>query len=597
MPRGDYARLSTFLFAFRRRIAGVIVLITVNAGLAVGPAFLTQRLIDEGAVPGDTRRVWFLGGALLTVGVVAACSTLAERWATAGLAEDVTARMRVDVFEHLQSQSAAFFAASRTGAIVSRLHGDVQGVRDLIARTLVTATSALVTLVVAGTAVLVLDWRIAAALLCLTPVLYVITTRFGAALRELTQRRLDAVADLDSMAAERLSQGGAEAIRLHGAADRETDEFRRRVRRVRDAAVRGAFLDARLGACLTVLLSLATSGVYVVAALLVAGDALSLGTMVASVALITRVYGPLAALPACRMELVAGTVSFERVREVMCASPGVRQPEDAQPVPGTSVAFTEVAFSYPQDHAAGPASLGPQPGEAGHDPTRPRRTSRRALEAVTFEVPAGTTLGIVGTSGAGKSTLARLLTRCWDVDAGKVEVGGLDVRRADLASLRRTVGVVAQDTFLFHTTVRENLLLARPHAGDEEIADACRTARIWDVVERLPNGLDTVLGDRGVRLSGGERQRLAIARLLLKAPEVVVLDEATSHLDASTERAVMEALQPFLARRTCLIITHRLSTVHRADRVLVMEHGRVTNQGTPVELRLVDTLQHARQRS
>ncbi|MFE1959557.1 ABC transporter ATP-binding protein [Streptomyces sp. NPDC059479] len=581
MARDDYVRLSSFLAVFRLRIALAAALITGNAVLAVLPAFLTQRLIDDGAIPGDTGRVYALGGALLAAGAVTAGSALTERWMLARLGEEVSARMRTDLYEHLHEQSAAFFAGSRAGAIVSRLHGDVQGVRDLVTRTLATVVSALVTLVVAGAAILLLNWRVALAVLCLAPVFHVLTTRSGSTLRVLTRRQLAATADLDSMAAERLSPGGAETIRLYGDRRREADRFRQHVHRLRDVTVRGAVLDGKLGAALTLLVALVTTGVYTAAGVLVARGSLTVGTMVAMVALLARIYGPLTALPGCRLELAAGEVSFERVREIMRYNPDIVEHEDAKPVPGTSVTFTDVTFAYPHETTTGLASLKSAPRAVG---TVPAGTPREILGGVTFEAAPGTTVGVVGHSGAGKSTLAYLLTRSWDIGSGRIEVGGQDVRRTQLRSLRSTVGVVTQNTFLLHGTVRENLQLARPLADENDIVDACRVAQIWNAVERLPNGLDTVLGDQGVNLSGGERQRLAIARLVLKAPRIVVLDEATSQLDNITERALLESLRPFLSGRTCLIIAHRLSTVREADQILVMRDGRVVQAGTHSQL-------------
>ncbi len=578
---------SSLLRPFRARLLFLLLVVAVNAALAVVPAVLGQRLVDEGVLAENTQRIGVLGAALVGVGVLVAGTTLLERRLRAGLSEDVVAALRVGLFEHLQRQSAGFFAASRTGAIVSRLHGDVQGVRDVIHRTLPTVTSASMTLVFAGIAIIMIEWRVALAVLVLTPVVYGLTATLGRTQRSLTQRMMAAVADLDSMAAERLSPGGAEIIRLFGDQDGEVDRFRSRVHRLRDVTVRTAMLEARLGVSLTLLIALVTAGVYVGGGFLAATGHMSVGGLVAVIALLAGVYGPITALPGAKLELAVGRVSFDRIREVLLFPPAVTEQRGARPVQGTSVTFTDVVFAYPPRETSVLASLG-VPLEDGAAQTRDGRAN--VLNGMSFSVKAGATVGVVGRSGAGKSTIARLLTRSWDVDGGRIEIGGRDVRAVTLASLRGAVGVVTQDTFLFNDTVRANLLLARPSADESEIRQACRTAQLWDVIEKLPDGLDTVLGDRGVHLSGGERQRLAIARLILKAPDIIVLDEATAHLDTVTERAIQEVLQPFLQERTCIVIAHRLSTIRDADHILVVHDGRVAEQGTHDELMSRDGL-------
>ncbi|MER5935142.1 ABC transporter ATP-binding protein [Streptomyces sp. NPDC002054] len=583
-PEDSYASLTRFFARLRGRVVLAALLITVNAAAAVLPAFIAQRLIDEGALRGDLSRVYVLGAALVAAGLLAAGSALGERWLVVRLAEDVTVRLRCDLFQHLQGQSDAFFSAARAGALVSRLSGDVQGVHDLIARTLRTAVSSLVTLAVTGFALFLLDWRIALAAAVLIPVVYALTAHAGSVLRGIAQRQLAATADLDSLAAEQLSAGGAETIRLFAAAPREATRFRTAALRLRETMMRGTLLDARIGAALTVATTSATAAVYVGAGAMVSGGTMSVGTLVAMASLLTLLYGPVAALPVCRLELVRGLVSFDRVREIMRFAPLIADRPGARDVAGTDVAFLDVAFSYPPPQRNTPASLraAPTAGEEGEggEASEPLPVLRN----VTFTAKPGMTVAIVGGSGSGKSTLARLLTRSWEPTAGRIEVGGQDIADLSLHGLRRHIGVVTQEPFLFHGSIADNLRLARPDATDDQLLAACATAQAMDLVQRLPAGLDTVLGDRAVRLSGGERQRLAIARMLLWEPQIVVLDEATSHLDNATERALHLALRPFLSERTCLVIAHRLSTVRQADLILVLHNGEISEQGSHDQL-------------
>ncbi|MGW0537613.1 ABC transporter ATP-binding protein [Streptomyces sp. NPDC003032] len=584
-PEDSYASLARFLARFHGRVALAALLVTVNAAAAVLPAFIAQRLIDGGAIPGDLSRVYALGAALVAAGLLAAGAALGERWLVVRLAEDVTVRLRCDLFQHLQSQSDAFFSAARTGALVSRLSGDVQGVHDLIARTLRTVVSSLVTLAVTGVALLLLDWRIALAVAVLVPVVYALTAHAGSVLRGIAQRQLGATADLDSLAAEQLSAGGAETVRLFGAAPREAARFRAAAVRLRQTMMRGALLDARIGAALTVATTSATAAVYVGAGAMVSDGTMSVGTLVAMASLLTLLYGPVAALPVCRLELVRGMVSFDRVREIMQVTPLIADRPGARAVAGTDLAFADVAFTYPPPDRNTPTSL-LAAGTEGEDTRKNGETDepRPVLRNVTFTVEAGMTVAIVGGSGTGKSTLARLLTRSWEPTAGRIEIGGQDIAGLSLDGLRRHIGVVTQEPFLFHGSIADNLRLARPDATDDQLLAACETAQILDLVQRLPAGLGTVLGDRGVQLSGGERQRLAIARMLLWEPQIVILDEATSHLDNATERSLHLALRPFLSERTCLVIAHRLSTVRHADLILVLHDGRISEQGSHDQL-------------
>ncbi|MGW4111173.1 ABC transporter ATP-binding protein [Actinosynnema sp. NPDC004786] len=575
MPERSHTGLLRFLRPFRARIAVMVGITALNAASAVAPALVGQRLIDDGVLRGDAGVVWSLAAVLAVVGVGQAALSYVDRRYAAAVAEDVVFRLRADLFGHLQRQAPGFFTAARTGAVVSRVHGDVAGVQGVVSTTVPSAVGAVVMLVAAGAAVAAMEWRLVLLVLVLLPLLYLLTSRFTLALRRAGQDALTAQADLDALVAERLSPDGAEVVRHFSDPDREQPGFRLRADRVRAASVRRAAVSAGLGAALTSVLGLTTAVVYLVAGQLVISGALSVGTMVALVALLARLYGPLTALPGVRAQLVAGLVAFDRVREVLAFAPRIADHPGARALPRTaeppSVTFRDVRFGYPPPHdLVVPSLAGDTDDGGGRD---------AVLTAVDFTAEPGATVGVVGLSGAGKSTLARLLTRSWDVTGGQVLVNGVDVRRLRLADLRATVGVVSQETFLFNDTIRANLLLARPDARAEDLEAACRDAWIWPLIEELPAGLDTVLGDRGLRLSGGERQRLAIARLLLKRPQVVVLDEATSHCDAVTEQGIQRSLEPFLRERTCLVIAHRLSAVRTADLILVMRDGRVVERG------------------
>ncbi|WP_405650658.1 ABC transporter ATP-binding protein [Streptomyces sp. RK9] len=596
-------RLLGVLRPHRARVALLLVLIVALAATTVAPAVVAQRLIDHGVLRRDEGMVWAMTGALAALGVAQAALTYLERWFATRLAEDVVLRLRTDVFAHLQRQSLGFFSVARTGALVSRLHGDVAGVQQVVAGTLPAAVSALFLLLTTGLTVMVMEWRLAGLVLLLIPLLYLLTSHFTSALRKVNQRMLGTFADLDSLVAERLSSGGAEVIRHYGHPDRDAPRFRLLAARVRDTSVRRASLAAALTGSLILMVSLVSALIYLVASRLAISGTLTLGTVIALLSLLARLFGPLTALPGLRVELIAGRVAFDRIQEVLRFEPQIVDAPDARPLPvradrAPSVEFRHVDFAYPPPHdLALPSLTGDQDADLadeadGHldeepfdgDPPTDAHGPRAALTALSFVAAPGTTVGIVGLSGAGKSTLTRLLTRSFDVDAGRVLIDGVDIRRLRLDDVRSAIGIVPQETFLFNDTVRANLLLARPAATTEELEAACRDARVWSTVEKLPEGLDTLIGDRGLRLSGGERQRLALARLVLKGPPIVVLDEATSHSDTVTEQEIQESMGEFLRSRTCLVIAHRLSTVRDADQILVMRGGRVVERGPHQEL-------------
>ncbi|MGW6460257.1 ABC transporter ATP-binding protein, partial [Streptomyces sp. NPDC055078] len=577
-----YAELRRLLRPFRRRFSLLVALIAVQSAVTVAPVVVGQRLVDDGILRQDTTMLWALGAALVGLGVLQAGLSIVETWATTRLAESVVLKLRTDMFGHLQRQSLGFFATTKTGAIVSRLHGDVAGVQRVVSSTVPAAVAATVLLLTSLGAVIAMDWRLAAGALLLIPLFYTMSSRFTEPLGAVSRERLMAQADLDAMAAERLSLNGVELTQLHGHLARDLTAFRAKAARVQDAAVRGALVSAALGASLMLVMSTVTAVVYVMAGHLAISGPLTVGTVVALVALASRLYGPLAALPGIRTDLVAGQVALNRVLEILDLSPAIRDASPARSLPARrpgfspTITFKDVHFTYPSSAEQGlPSLAGEHPGQGAANPV---------LSGLNFTIEPGTTVAIVGLSGTGKSTLTRLLTRCWDTTSGQVLIDGVDVRELRLHELRDVIGVVTQDTFMLHDTIRKNLLMARPDADSQDLIEACRSAQIWQEIDALPDGLDTLLGDRGVRLSGGQRQRLAIARLLLKGSPVVVLDEATSHSDVLTERALLRSMVPFLRTRTCLIIAHRLSTVRGADHILVLKDGRVIERGRHEQL-------------
>ncbi|MGW1958514.1 ABC transporter ATP-binding protein [Streptomyces sp. NPDC001920] len=584
MPPDNHAALLRSLRPYTGRITVLLLLVTMQSIASVAPALVGQQLIDQGILGRDSSVVWTLAGALAVLGLAQAGLLLLERRFATRLAEDVALHLREELFTHLQRQSHGFFTASRTGAIVSRVQSDLAGLRKLIATTLPVGGGAVVLLVVSGAVMLAVEWRLAVAALLLVPMMQAITSRLSRALQRVGRQQLTAQAELDALVGERLSPGGAEVIRNFSSADRELAAFRTRALQVRDVSVSMSVLSASLAASVILVMSLITAAAYLVAGQLAVDGSLSVGSVVALVALMARVYSPLAAFSAVRSDLVAGLVAFSRIREVLEFVPSIAEPARPRPLPrrpaaqSYSITFQGVHFSYPPSDQLVVSSLGGQerPASGAGD--------QAALLGVDFTADPGATVGVVGLSGSGKSTLARLLNRTWDVTAGRILIGGTDVRALSLEDVRSSVGVVTQDTFLFHDTIRANLLIARPQASTDELMQACRDALVLPVVERLPDGLDTVIGDQGLRLSGGERQRLSLARVLLKAPPIVVLDEASSHYDALTEQELHRSLRRFLAPRTCVVIAHRLSMVREADLILVIRGGRVVERGTHAEL-------------
>jgi ATP-binding cassette subfamily B protein len=575
---GTTRRVVAFGRPYKLQIAALLALIVVDSMLVVASPLLLKQIIDNGVIEGDRGVVIGLALVVAVIAVLEAGLTLVQRWYSARIGEGLIYDLRRSVFAHVQRLPLAFFTRTQTGALVSRLNSDVVGAQRAFTSTLTGVVSNVISLVMVLGAMLLLSWQITLVALALLP-LFIFPARWaGTKLSGLTRQQMEINAELATSMTERFHVGGALLVKLFGRADAEDAAFGRNAERVRDLGVQVAMTSRIFFAALTLIASLATALVYGVGGILGIEGTLTVGTLLALAALIGRLYGPLTGLSNVHVDVMTALVSFERVFEVLDLPSTITDAPDARPLPPdapASVEFEDVGFGY-TDEVALPSLEGvtralPSAGET-------------VLRGVSFRVEPGSMVALVGHSGAGKSTITSLVTRLYDVQAGAVRVGDHDVREVTAQSLRDMVGYVTQDAHMFHDTIGENLRYARPDASDDEIRDALAAAQVLDLVDSLPDGLDTVVGDRGYRLSGGERQRIAIARLLLKAPRIVVLDEATAHLDSESEAAVQRALDTALEGRTSLVIAHRLSTVRHADRILVIDDGRIVQSGTHDQL-------------
>ena len=577
--RATLRRILQFARPHRRRLLVFLVLTVVTAALAVATPVLAGRVVDA-IVDGDDASVVYALTALIAVIAVAEAGLgLATRWLSATIGEGLILHLRTAVFDHVQRMPVAFFTRTRTGALVSRLNNDVIGAQRAFSDTLSGVLGNLVTLALTLAVMLSISWEVTLLALVLLPVFVLPARRMGTRLARLEREAANHNATMATQMTERFSAPGATLIKLFGRPEDESAAFAERADRVRTIGVRTAMVQSVFITALTLVSALALALVYGLGGAFALRGTLDAGAVVAMALLLTRLYAPLTALASARVEVMSALVSFERVFEVLDLVPLVRDPDDPAPLPEgpLSVELDDVRFSYP---SADKVSLASLEEVAQLD----SRGGVEVLRGVSFRVEPGQLVALVGSSGAGKSTIAQLLPRLYDVDAGAVRLGGVDVRELSARTIRETLGMVTQDGHLFHESVRANLLLARPGVSDAELWDVLRRARLDALVASLPDGLDTVVGERGYRLSGGERQRLTIARVLLARPRVVVLDEATAHLDSTSEAAVQEALSEALEGRTAVVIAHRLSTVRGADLILVLEDGRVVERGTHAEL-------------
>ncbi|MFJ4690353.1 ABC transporter ATP-binding protein [Streptomyces sp. NPDC088766] len=581
--RATLRRIGAFARPHRRRIAAFVLIGVVTALFAVATPVLAGRVVNTIVSHGDGATVVRLALLIALIAVLEAAFGILGRRLSAALGEGLILDLRTTVFDHVQQMPVAFFTRTRTGALVSRLNNDVIGAQRAFSNTLSGVVSNLVTLVLTLAVMLTLSWQVTLLALALLPVFVVPARRMGRRMAEMQREAAALNAVMGTRMTERFSAPGATLVKLFGRPEQESAEFAERAARVRDIGVRTATAQSVFITALTLVSALALALVYGLGGRLALNGTLDPGAVVALALLLTRLYAPLTALAGARVEVMSALVSFERVFEVLDLKPLIEEKPDAREVPEGPVAveFDDVRFGYP---SADKVSLASLEEVAALD----TRDGAEVLHGVSFRAEPGQTVALVGSSGAGKSTIAQLLPRLYDVDEGAVRIGGTDVRDLSARSLRATLGMVTQDGHLFHDTVRANLLLARPEAPEDDLWDALRRARLDDLVRSLPDGLDTVVGERGYRLSGGERQRMTIARLLLARQRVVILDEATAHLDNTSEAAVQEALTEALQGRTAVVIAHRLSTVRSADLILVVESGRIVERGTHEALLAAD---------
>jgi ATP-binding cassette subfamily B protein len=579
--RATARRVMAFARPYRRDIIIFLVAVVLDAIIGVLTPVLAGSVVNAitrggSAAAGTIVRIaLFIGG----LAIIDALLSLANRWYSARIGEGIILDLRTRVYDHVQRMPLQFFTRTQTGALVSRLNNDVLGAQQAFTSTLSGVVSNVIQLVLTAAVMFTLSWQVTTLSLMLLPVFVLPARRIGRRLAEITRESYQLDAKMNATMTERFGVAGALLVKLFGQPDLEAHRFGDRARRVRDIGIQQAMYSRTFFVAMLLVASLAQALTYGLGGWLAVSGRISAGTVVTLALLLSRLYGPLTSLSNVRVDVMSALVSFERVFEVLDLSPAIGERAGARPLPAGSarVEFDDVYFRYPSAAEVSLASL-------EDVATLDRRVAEPVLRGVSFTVEPGQMVALVGPSGAGKSTTAMLVPRVYDVTEGTVRVGGVDVRDATQQSLRDTIGVVTQDAHLFHETIAENMRYAKPDATDEELWAALSGAQIADLVRSLPDGLSTVVGERGYRFSGGEKQRIAIARLLLKAPSIVILDEATAHLDSESEAAVQRALSVALSGRTALVIAHRLSTVRDADQILVLDGGRVVERGTHDEL-------------
>ncbi|MST32850.1 ATP-binding cassette domain-containing protein [Acidimicrobiaceae bacterium USS-CC1] len=585
LPKGTLKRIARFASPYRWKLAAFLVMIIVDALVGAANPLLYRMIIDQGIGHKDVRLIAIVAGVVAALAVVDAGLSLAERWVSAVIGEGLIYDMRTRVFDHIDRMPLAFFTRTQTGALISRLNNDVLGAQQAFTNTFSSVIGNVMTVGATLVAMLVLSWQITLLSLVILPVFLFPARAVGRRLAKITRDGYNLNAEMNSTMSERFNVSGALLVKLYGRPGTEERVFADRAGKVRDIGVTQSLFSGVFFVSLLLTASLATALVYGVGGLMAVHGTLLVGTVVALTAYLNRLYGPLTSLSNVQVDVMTALVSFDRVFEVLDLEPLIGEKPDAVALERgpARVELDHVEFAYPTPEEVSLASL----ESVAVLENAPRQ---QVLFDVSFTAEPGQLVALVGPSGAGKTTISHLVPRLYDVRSGAVRINGVDVRDATLASVHDLVGVVTQDAHLFHETIRSNLLYARPDATEEELVEALRAAQVLPLVESLPDGLDTLVGDRGYRLSGGEKQRIAIARLLLKAPDVVVLDEATAHLDSESEAAVQEALARALEGRTSIVIAHRLSTVRSADQILVVEAGRVVERGTHEQLLARDGL-------
>jgi len=579
LKAGTVKRIFTFAKPYRLSILIFLFTVVIDAALIVATPLLLRQLIDEGVIPKDGALVTRLAIYVGLLAVADAAMSMLGRYFSSRIGEGLIYDLRSLVFGHVQRQSIAFFTRTQTGALISRINSDVMGAQQAFTATLSGLVSNVVSLVLVGVTMMILSWQITIFSLLLLPAFLIPTKWVGRKLQELTRDSFNTNAEMSSTMTERFNVSGAMLVALYGEPSREREYFRSRARKVADIGIKMAMLNRLFFIALTSVAAIATAFAYGIGGHLAINGGVTVGTLLAITALLARLYGPLTALSNVRIDVMTSLVSFERVFEVLDLEPMVKNRENAIELKPThpKIEFKDVGFSYPRAEEISLASL-----ESAAKPETIQ--SGEVLRGLSFTAAPGTLTALVGPSGAGKTTISALLPRLYDVTTGAIEIDGHDIRDLTLESLRGSIGVVMQDAHLFHETIAENLRYAKNDATEDEMRVACESAQIWELIKSLPNGLDTMVGERGHRLSGGEKQRLAIARLLLKSPSVVILDEATAHLDSENEALVQAALQSALKGRTSIVIAHRLSTVRDADQILVLEKGQIVERGKHDEL-------------
>ena len=576
---GTLKRIASFAVPYKVLLAFFLITVVIDAFLIVATPLLLRRLIDEGVIPKNTELVTSLAFAVGVIAVADALFSMAGRWFSSRIGEGLIYDLRKQIFEHVQRQSIAFFTRTQTGALISRLNSDVIGAQQAFTSTLSGVISNLLGLILVAITMFTLSWQITLISLILLPVFLIPTKWVGRKLQGYTRQSFDLNAQMSATMTERFNVSGALLVSLYGDSKKEKNEFAEKARRVADIGISIAMLNRIFFIALTSIAAVATAVAYGIGGHLAISGELTVGTLLAITALLARLYGPLTALSNVRVDVMSALVSFERVFEVLDLQPMVTDRDKAKDLADTNLdlKFEGVSFTYPRAEEISLASL-----EIAAKPEI--ITSGKVLKGISFTVASGTLTGIVGPSGAGKSTISSLIPRLYDVTQGVISINGSDIRDYTIKSLRNSIGVVTQDSHMFHDSILVNLKYAKADATAIEIEAACKSARIWDFIQSLPNGLDTVVGERGHRLSGGEKQRLAIARLLLKQPSLVILDEATAHLDSENEAMVQAALKEALVGRTSIVIAHRLSTIAHADQILVIDNGEIVEQGKHEQL-------------
>ena len=582
---GTVKRIIGYARPYKSWLAAYLLTVIIDALLVVATPLLIKQLIDEGVVPGNSSLVTRLAFAVAGIAILDALFNMIGRWYSARIGEGLIFDLRTGVFTHVQRQSIAFFTRTQTGALISRINQDVIGAQQAFTATLSGVISNVLSLVLVMITMLFLSWQITLISLVLLPLFLAPTKWVGRKLQRLTKDSFNLNAEMSSLMTERFNVSGALLVKLYGHESNEARSFKDRASKVAHIGIMIALLNRSFFIALTSIAAIATAIAYGVGGNLAIDQTITLGTLLAITTLLVRLYGPLTALSNVRVDVMTALVSFERVFEVLDLKPMVKDPETPRTIPSgpLSVAFNDVRFRYPRADEISLASL---ESAARSD----LLDSGEVLKGISFEAPAGTMTALVGPSGAGKTTISSLIPRLYDVTKGMIKVSGIDIRDFALQDLRDAIGVVAQDPHLFHETIAENLRFAKVDATEDEMREACSAAQILDLIESLPQKFETVVGERGHRLSGGEKQRLAIARVLLKRPRVVILDEATAHLDSENERLVHQALTKALTGRTSIVIAHRLSTVKAAHQILVLSDGKIIERGRHDDLLALDGL-------